>query len=158
MKLFVWKYIAFSLLMDSQAEKLYERYGNYTAAEQAFFCSAEEPLWSTSNGEPFSSAPQASCDTQKQKHWNQSACSSCGDGKAASHAEAEAGPPGCTLESALGKLLTGIDVLEDATDVFRLHDYLHSLNLAMERRARTVCSQAEDGLLSLNRQNIFTVD
>jgi len=120
--------------MAAEAEKLCEKYGSYAAAEHAFFMSAEEQLWPTPAGAPFSAVPFSTWDRQQLKQ--ATGCNRGGGGDVACGAEAAAGSSCGVLESALGRLLTRIDAVDDATDVFRLHDDLRSLNLALAERAR----------------------
>ncbi len=120
----------------SQAEKLCEKYGSYAAAEHAFFMSAEEPLWPAPAGAPLCAVPRSTLERQRLINCNQATGSNrdCGGGVSCG-AEA-AGSSGVALESALGRLLAKIEAVDDATDVFRLHDNLQSLNSALAERAR----------------------
>ncbi len=120
----------------SQAEKLNEKFGSYAAAEHSFFMSLEEPLWPTPAGAPFSAVPQVPGKGRSKKNCNHVTGSNRGSGEGACCAEAAACSSDGALESALGQLMARIEAVEDTTDVFRLHDDLRNLNLALVGRAR----------------------
>jgi hypothetical protein len=88
----------------------------------------------------LSSVPRSTWDSQHLKDCNQAmGRDRSGGGEVACGAEAAPGSSGGALESALGRLLARIEAVDAATDVFRLHDDLFRLNLALaERAGRTV--------------------
>lgn len=127
-----------------QAEKLSEKHGSYAAVEQAFFRGTEECLW----GPPPPNSESAAVS------WLDNSARTCQPADFAPPANAARGenpmgsvegsgdfgaawPASSSLEAGLGRMLAGLDALEDATDLFRLHDELRALNRALEDRARS---------------------